>query len=190
MRNELVQDLNYVTRRLGVRPDPPRPRSLEDGVLLWSPPAIASNVTHTRIYNTFGQMFAEVPVGQTKLVGYDETKAFLASYDSRSGLESKQAPVVGTVSSAGATAPIRYALSASSTNITSPGTGSYDGERRLVIINTDGTAGRLIVWNAVFKGVNANDFQNDANWTNVYEFFWNEPTLEWWLLGSRHYATP
>lgn len=181
--------LNRDRAKLGVRPNPPRPISLIAGVLLWNPPKATDNVTHTIIYGPGGQVFASVPVTQTKLVGFDAERAFLSSFDERSSLESFQVYVAGTAATSSGAAPVTYTLAASSTNITALGAGSFDGEIRYVRIDTGGSAGRQIVWNAKFKGITADDIVNPANWTNIYGFMCQN-TDEWWNVSRIHYATP
>ncbi len=187
-----TQDLLVIdrdSRQLKQRPLPPRPISLVAGVLLWDYPQFTANVTHFRIYNVDGQRFAEVSAGQTKLIGFDSARAYLTSYDSRTDLESYQASVAGSAASSGGfLTPAEYLLTASSTNVTALGTGTA-GELRYVIIETDATAGRQIVWDATFLGVTVDDIVNAANWTNIYGFL-SRGGSDWWNISKVHYETP
>lgn len=99
-RQRDLQVLDRDSRLLKQRPLPPRPTSLTSGILLWEHAAETRNITHYRIYNTNGQRFAEVPVGQTKITGFDTDRAFLSSYDSRTDQESYQVYVSGSASAA------------------------------------------------------------------------------------------
>jgi hypothetical protein len=163
-------------------------------VLQFSPPSDTRNVTHYRIYNAQGQLFATIPhtnlqASRTfKLANYDQTIAFLSSYDSRTDLESYQTRLQGSIATSTPTAVIditEYTLTVATTAITALGAGGA-GDEKLVIITTDATDGRLITWDATFKGVTTDDIDNRANTTNIYRFV-KRGDGNWWLTSRIHY---
>lgn len=134
------------TAMLGRRPLPPRPVSLVNGLLTWEEQKDTANITHYKIYLSAGVLFEKVPVGQTKLVGFTETKAFLTSFDSRSELESFERTVTGTAAGGG-TSPItfdRHTITANTT-ITAPVLPSSIN-KLLVVFVTYSTGGWAITW--------------------------------------------
>ncbi len=88
--------LSRDSKMLGVRPQPPKPKALVGGVLTLDEPKETANITHYKIYGAGGVLFEKVPVGQTKLIGFTETKAFLTAFDDRSEIESHEMAVSGT----------------------------------------------------------------------------------------------
>lgn len=60
------------------------------------------------------------------------------------------------------------------------------GDRLIIVLVVDGTGGwQITSWDALLKGVTVNDFDNAANYENLYEFVWRGSA--WWLLSRISY---